>query len=64
MPPMLIVANIRKILYPRSVTMSGVTFERTKSARDQAVGQGQFIPLNNDRDALNSHCDALAVARP
>ena len=32
MPPMLIVANMRKILYPRSVTSVGVTFESTKSA--------------------------------
>ncbi len=31
-PPMLIVANIRKILYPRSVTSIGVTFDKTKSA--------------------------------
>ena len=29
--PMLIVANMRKILYPRSLTSVGVTFDSTKS---------------------------------
>ena len=38
MPAMLIVANMRKILYPRSVTSVGVTFESTKSTSRASGG--------------------------
>ena len=52
--PMLIVANMRKILYPRSVTSVGVTFESTKSA--EGACQGVRRMRRGERgDALKSH---------
>ena len=53
--PMLMVANIKKILYPSALTRSGVTFERQKSTEHTRWGQSSLDETEESRDALKSH---------
>ncbi len=59
---MLIAANMRNSLYPRSVTRFGVTLASTKSGSIKVSG---LVP-NRKRSwgLLKSHWEALAVANP
>lgn len=62
---MFTVANIKKILYPSSVIISGVTFDTTKSGWE--TGLDIFL-FETDTPgygyALQSHWDELASAKP